>query len=221
MTRRAFVTTLIATSLMGGAPAATAAAAPEVVTVDVGARVKAVDHAASGSLYGIADEARPPDALIAPLKPKNFTQMAPRGGQLPNGEATPIGDALKVAPKAARNGATVTIRMPDIYPNFPYRWVSMDDWRAKVRQQVNDRLASGAPNIYAYEIWNEPNWTWDTAAAGPFDDAWAVTYSEIRGLDAATPIMGPSIDRWDAPWMRRFLTNAKASGDPSAGHLLA
>jgi len=138
--------------------------------------------------------------------------MAPRGGQLPNGETAPTGDSLKVAPIAARHGATVTIRMPDIYPNFPYRWVSMEDWRAKVRQQVGDRLASAAPNIYAYEIWNEPNWTWDTEAAGPFDDAWAITHAEIRALDTDTPIMGPSIDRWNASWMRRFLVNAKASG---------
>jgi carbohydrate binding protein with CBM35 domain len=102
--------------------------------------------------------------------------------------------------------------MPDIYPNFPYRWVSWDDWLGKVRQQVGDRLASGATNIYAYEIWNEPDWTWDTAAAGAFDDGWVRTFRQIRDLDPATPIMGPSISLWDAAWMRRFLTNAKATG---------
>jgi hypothetical protein len=165
--RAARVIALLGTaSAVAGSPAASAWAAPEVVTVDVAQRVKPADQAASGSLYGLAEEGRPPDALIAPLKPKNFTQMAPNGGQLPNGETQPTGDALKVAPIAARHGATVTVRMPDIYPNFPYRWVSWEDWLDKVRQQVGDRLASGASNIYAYEIWNEPDWTWDTAA-GP------------------------------------------------------
>jgi hypothetical protein len=201
-----------AVSALAGWSAATAAAAPEAITVDVAQRVKPVDRAASGSLYGLAEEGKPPDALIAPLKPKSFTQMAPNGGQLPNGETQPTGDALKVAPIAARHGTTVTIRMPDIYPNFPYRWVSWEDWLAKVRQQVGDRLASGAGNIYAYEIWNEPDWTWDTAAAGPFDDGWATTFRQIRDLDAATPILGPSISIWNASWMRRFLTNAKATG---------
>jgi hypothetical protein len=209
---RAILVLAGAAGALASGPAANAVAAPAVVTVDVAQHVKPVDQAASGALYGLAQEGKPPDALIAPLQPKNFTQMAPNGGQLPNGETQPTGDALKVAPIAARNGATVSIRMPDIYPNFPYRWVSWDDWLAKVRQQVDDRLASGARNVYAYEIWNEPDWTWDTAAAGPFDDGWATTFRQIRAFDETTPILGPSISIWNASWMRRFLTDAKATG---------
>jgi hypothetical protein len=185
---------------------------PPLLTVDLTDRFKPIDQAASGSLYGLAEDGRPPDALIAPVKPKMFTQMAPNGGQLPNGETTPTGDSLKVAPVAARHGATVTIRMPDIYPNFPYRWVSMDDWLGKVRQQVRDRLASGATNIYGYELWNEPDWTWDTARAGDFNAGWALTYQAIRALDQQTAIVGPSFSVWDDNRIRGFLTAAKASG---------
>ena len=36
----------------------------------------------------------------------------------------PTGDALKVAPLATGAGAQEYVRMPDIYPNFPYGWVS-------------------------------------------------------------------------------------------------
>jgi len=179
--------------------------------IDLSQPYRPVTRVASGMLYGLAEEGRPDDRWIAPLKPKNFTQMAPGGQQLPNGETAPTGDALVVAPIADRHGATVTIRMPDIYPDFPYRWVDWNDWLAKVDAIVGARLASGADNIYAYEIWNEPNWTWDTAKAGPFFAGWKQTYDRIRMLDPDTPIMGPSITHYDENYLRDFLTYCKAN----------
>lgn len=177
-----------------------------VLTVDLAHTYRPVTHVASGMLYGLADEGRPADEMIAAIKPKNFTQMAPNGIHLPNEESTPTGDALKVAPIAARHGATVTIRMPDIYPTFPYRWVSWDDWYAKVTSMVKATLNSGATNIYAYEIWNEPDWTWNTAKAGPFTVGWKRTYDLIRALDPNTRIMGPSISQYNENFLRIFLT---------------
>ena len=185
-----------------------AAVAPQF-TVDLSNQYRTATHVASGSLYGLAEDGRPTDALIGPTKPKMFTQMAPNGGQLPNGETSPIGDALVLAPVAARNGASVMIRMPDIYPDFPYKWVSWADWYSKVDTMVNARIASGATNIYGYELWNEPNWTWDTAKAGAFNDGWKNTYLRVKTLDTTTKIVGPSIDKYDATWMSNFLTYAK------------
>jgi len=182
------------------------------LTVDLADRYRPVTHVASGALYGLAEEGRPADSLIAPIKPKMFTQMAPEGGQLPNGESTPIGDALKVADIADRNGATVTIRMPDIYPNFPYQWVSWDDWYSKVEAMVSARLESEADNIYAYELWNEPDWTWDTANAGSFLEGWEKTYDKVRELDSDTPIMGPSYSIFNETWIRSFLSYCKENG---------
>ncbi|WP_219641708.1 CBM35 domain-containing protein [Cohnella sp. CFH 77786] len=182
------------------------AAVPPQFTVDLSNQYRPVTHAASGSLYGLADEGRPADSLIGPTKPKMFTQMAPNGQQLPNGETAPTGDALKVSPIAKRNGASVTIRMPDIYPNFPYQWVSWADWYAKVDSIVNARLASGATNIYGYELWNEPDGTWNTSAAGSFNDGWKNTYLRIKTRDTTTKIIGPSITQYNETWLRNFLT---------------
>jgi hypothetical protein len=83
--------------------------------------------------------------------------MAPGGKQLPNGEPGPGGDALVVAPEAAKAGAKVVVRMPDWYPNFPYKWVGWSDWLSAVDQQTASVKASGATNIAAYELWNEPD----------------------------------------------------------------
>lgn len=179
-------------------------------TVDVASPLKPVDHAASGALYGIANPGWPPDSLVAPIHPKNFTQMAPGGGQLPNGETVPVGDALVVAPVAAKAGASVTIRLPDTFPSFPYIWQGEDFWEKAIDRVVSATVKANPQNIYAYEIWNEPDWTWQ-AGWGDFDAEWAKTYRRIRGLDAGRPIMGPSLSKWDEGWMRRFLTGAIAS----------
>jgi hypothetical protein len=61
-------------------------------------------------------------------------------------------------------------------------------------------------------LWNEPDGTWDTTHAGPFDAGWARTYQEVRSKDTKTPIQGPSYSHWNQSWMSQFLTDAKASG---------
>lgn len=185
--------------------------AAATLNVDLGAPIKPVDHAASGALYGLAAPGWPAEDWIAPLHPKNFTQMAPGGGQLPNGETAPVGDALVVAPIAARAGASVTIRMPDVFPTFPYVWSDAAFWAAEVDRIARETVAAAPGNIYAYEIWNEPDWTWKPAW-GDFNAVWAQTFHALRAIDAKTPILGPSATHFDADWFRQFLTAATASG---------
>ncbi|MFF4832980.1 RICIN domain-containing protein [Streptomyces sp. NPDC001315] len=206
-------TALAATATaLTGAPAHAAPTASTTLVVNANQTLRSVTHVATGSLYGLADGGTPADSLVQPLKPNTFVQMAPGGKQLPNGEPAPAGDSLVVASKAARAGAKVVVRMPDWYPNFPYKWVSWSDWLSAVDTQVASVKSSGATNISAYELWNEPDWTWDTANAGAFDAGWARTYKEVRAKDTATPIQGPSHSAWNQSWMSQFLTDAKASG---------
>ncbi|MEU6510081.1 RICIN domain-containing protein [Streptomyces sp. NPDC046942] len=200
------------TALAAGAPAQAVPTSTTTLVVDAGQTLRPVTHVATGSLYGLADDTTPADSLVTPLKPNTFVQMAPGGSQLPNGEPKPAGDALVVAPKAARAGAKVVVRMPDWYPNFPYKWVSWSDWLSAVDKQVASVRSSGAGNIAAYELWNEPDWTWDTTHAGSFDAGWTRTYKEVRSKDAGTPIQGPSYSSWNQSWMSQFLTDAKANG---------
>ncbi|KAB8183562.1 hypothetical protein FH610_020505 [Microbispora catharanthi] len=146
------------------------------------------------------------------MKVNSLTQPAPGVGQRPNGQP-PGGDSLLVAPQATRVGAGEYIRMPDIYPNFPYQWVSWDDWLAKVNTMVRARLnATSVTNIEGWELWNEPNWTWNTSAAGSFNDGWTRTYRAVRALDTTTPIVGPSIAYYNRSWLSSFLSSAKAAG---------
>ncbi len=151
------------------APAATAAT---TLVVDANQPFRPVTHVASGALYGLDTAAIPADSLVEPLHPNTFVQMAPGGKQLPNGESVPGGDSLAVAPEAAAAGAKVVVRMPDWYPTFPYQWVSWSNWLSAVDTQVKAVLAARDSNISAFELWNEPDHTWNTTAAGPFDAGW-------------------------------------------------
>ena len=211
--RRAALGAVVLTAAALGitAPAQAAPASATTLVVSADQTLRPVTHAASGSLYGLDTASVPADSLVEPLKPNTFVQMAPGGSQLPNGESTPGGDALVVAPEAAKAGAKVVVRMPDWYPNFPYKWVSWSDWLAAVDKQVASVHSSGATNISAYELWNEPDGTWDTSAAGAFDDGWSRTYKEVRAKDTGTPIQGPSFATYTDSKMKTFLQDAIAN----------
>jgi hypothetical protein len=206
--RAAILTTL--TVLGTGAFAVPAHAAGNTLTVNAGTVVRPVTQVASGGLYGVDTGNKPPLTQMYPLRMNHFTQPPPGGQQLGNGATTPCCDGLQVAGKVTSAGARQFFRLPDIYPNFPYRWVSWADWESKVRTMVNARVnATGVTNVDGYELWNEPDWTWNTASAGAFNDGWTRTYRLIRTLDTITPIVGPSHSAYNHAWMLAFLTNAK------------
>ena len=210
--RVAVAAVVVAGSALAAAVTSSAASAATTLVVDANQPFRTVTHVASGGLYGLDTASVPADSLVEPLHPNTFVQMAPGGKQLPNGESAPGGDALVVAPEAAAAGAKVVVRMPDWYPNFPYQWVSWSNWLSAVDTQVKAVVASGDSNISAFELWNEPDWTWNTSAAGAFDAGWARTFKEVRADDPSAVIQGPSYSAWNASWMTTFLTDAKASG---------
>lgn len=201
------------TAIAAGVVAAPAHAAGNTLTVNVGTVVRPVTQVAAGGLYGVDTGNKPPLAQLYPLRMNHFTQPPPGGQQLGNGATSPCCDGLQVAGKVTNAGARQFYRLPDIYPNFPYRWISWADWESKVRTMVQARVnAGGATNVDGYELWNEPDWTWNTAAAGSFNDGWTRTFRLIRSLDTITPIVGPSHSRYDHNWMVNFLTHARNTG---------
>ncbi|WP_433040234.1 CBM35 domain-containing protein [Dactylosporangium sp. CS-033363] len=207
------ILTTLATAAATGVPATPAHAAGNTLTVNVGTVVRPVTQVASGGLYGVDTGGKPPLAQLYPLRMNHFTQPPPGGQQLGNGATQPCCDGLQVAGKVTSAGARQFYRLPDIYPNFPYRWVSWADWESKVRTMVSARVnASGVTNVDGYELWNEPDWTWNTSAAGSFNAGWTRTFQLIRSLDSVTPIAGPSHSQYNHGWMVDFLTNARNTG---------
>ncbi|RPF22224.1 CBM35 domain-containing protein [Myceligenerans xiligouense] len=210
---RRVLSRVCALALLVGAsltPALPASAAGNTLTVDVGDVVRPVTHVASGGLYGVGSDSEPTSDQLLPLSPISFTQPPPGTTHLGNGATEPCCDALDVTGNITRAGAQQFIRMPDIYPSFPYQWQGWADWEDKVRTMVQDRLdATWATNIQGWEIWNEADWTWDTAAAGSWHDGWTRTYRLIRTMDTVTPIVGPGDSHYSHDRMLAFLTHAR------------
>ena len=208
--RRTAATTATLTVLALLTTTVPAQAAGNTLTVNVGTVVRPVTHVASGGLYAVDTGTKPPLSQMYPLKLNHLTQPPPGGRQLGNGATQPCCDGLQVAGKVTSGGAQQFYRMPDIYPNFPYRWISWADWESKVRTMVQARVNAGSvTNVDGWELWNEPDWTWNTAAAGSFLAGWTRTHRLIRTLDTVTPIVGPSHSYYNHTWMVDFLTNAK------------
>ena len=174
------------------------------MTVDLSTTVRPVTHAASGSLYG-ALETQPADVngLIAPLHPNVFNNPASDVQQ-------PIGDAIVVAGRVAAIGGKVSVRLADWFPSWPYKFTTMTDWFDKLGQTVSRRKSANLTNIYAYEIWNEPNGTWTNTSIA-FNDFWRQTYAELRQLDPTIKITGPSISYYNQSYLQGFLSYCKTN----------
>jgi hypothetical protein len=194
-------------------PAAPATAAGDTLVVDAAQSIRPVTYVGAGGLYALATATDPAPGLLTPLRLKQHTQPAPGVQQLGNGATTPTGDIIKTAPQFTRDGAQSYARMPDVYPNFPYRWISWQDWESKIDTMVKARIdATSTTNINGWELWNEPDWTWDTTNAGPFNDGWNRTFKRVKLQDTVTPIVGPSYSKYYPEMMRSFMAQAKANG---------
>ncbi|MFD0733707.1 LamG-like jellyroll fold domain-containing protein [Planotetraspora mira] len=198
----AALTIAAAGTAITASPASAAPTPASTLVVSADKPFRPVTHVATGSLYGLADDATPSDDLVKAIKPNTFVQMAVGGRQQAKG------DVLVVADKAARAGAKVVNRLSDYYAGWPYQF-SWATWPTVVEQQVKAVQASGATNMVAYELWNESDNTW-LASNGTYEDFWTKTFRQVRSLDPTTPIQGPSFSD-NINDMQNFLENAVAT----------
>lgn len=178
------------------------------MTVDCSNVLREVTHCASGSLYGITENI-PADVnnLVAPLNP--YVMRNPARGS--NGNQHPYGDAILVAKRLASvPSAKISIDLADMLPGWPYQWPGMTSWINQVTSFIADKKASGLNNFYGYEIWNEPDGTWNTAN-GTFNDMWKQTYNTIRANDPNAKIIGPCDSYYNRSKMSSFLSFCKAN----------
>ena len=181
------------------------------LVIDAGTVVRPVTRVGSGFLYGLSDPNTPPVSIMQPLHINTVRQPPPGTEHRPNGVPAPVGDTLVIAANAKAVGARITVDMADIYDGFPYNWGGWTDWLARVDKMVAAAKArTDITNIYAWEPWNEPDWTW-SSSAGSWNDGWTRTYQQLRKSTSA-PIMGPSFSYWSDSLMRSFLSSAKAAG---------
>ena len=102
-----------------------------------------------------------------------------------SGHQQPLGDALQVAKVKCFIGVLFSIRLSDILPGWPYRFLvyrfpGLDNWLNEVKSFIADKKQSDLTNWYGYEIWNEPDDTWKDPNGLNFNDLWKNSYDDFK-----------------------------------------
>jgi hypothetical protein len=202
--RIAGVTALLV-ALSATLPPVTAAAAPSQLTVDLSVNTGALRYGATGFLYGLGDEGIPNETMLAAIKPQVAAQKAPDGLQHPNG------DALRVAPMFKRAGGRhIEIYMQDIYPNWPYDNLGINDYLSKVDTIARKVVADPNRTFYVYVPFNEPDLIWyGGQLTGRFLTDWRTVVQRIKSIDPGARIAGPGFSSYRSGELRAFLTFAR------------
>jgi hypothetical protein len=186
----------------------TAGAAPSQLVVDLGVDTGALRYGATGFLYGLGDEGIPNETMLAALNPRVTAQKAPDGLQHPNG------DALKIAPMFKRaGGREIQIYMQDIYQNWPYENLGINDYLSKVDVMVRKVVADPHRASYVYVPFNEPDGIWySSELRGRFLADWKTVYQRIRSIDPGARIAGPGFSNYRSGDLRAFLQYSRDNG---------
>ncbi len=200
-----FGAALLVAALVIVLPSGAASAAPSQLTVDLAANTGALRYGATGFLYGLGDEGIPNETMLAALKPQVAAQKAPDGLQHPNG------DALKVAPMFKRAGGRhIEIYLQDVYPNWPYDNLGLNDYLGKVDTIARKVVADPNRTFFVYVPFNEPDWIWYSGQiTGRFLNDWRTVVQRIRAIDPGARIAGPGFTHYMPNEMRAFMTFAK------------
>ncbi|WP_458460650.1 carbohydrate-binding protein [Paenibacillus sp.] len=190
-------------------------AASQQMVVDLSTETGDIKHGATGFLYGLGDEGIPTDNMLAPIKPQGTGQKAPDGLQHPNG------DALKIAPQFFRNqGKEIQIYMQDIYKEWPYENLGIQDYLSKADTIVNQVKNDPYYGKYVYVPFNEPDGNWypnilnynssnGATDRQKFFEDWKLVFNNIRSLDPNAQIAGPNLTHYHAQFHEDFMNYAK------------
>jgi hypothetical protein len=211
MGTRAVVGIVVGAVALAGAPARAAD-----FTVDLSQRTGPVRHGGNGALYGLSDDGVPSDNLLAPLKIRSIGQKAPNGLQHPNGDALVVADAF-----LRTGGDYIQVYMQDIYAQWPYEDLGIQDYLPKVDQITRAVVASPHRSHFVYVPFNEPDQIWyglntgDAASYARNRDRfladWTTVYRRIRAIDPQARIAGPNEASYDTRFLPDFLAYAKAN----------
>ncbi|WP_416982625.1 cellulosome protein [Streptomyces sp. T028] len=170
-------------------------------------------HGANGALYGLSDDGVPGDAVLAPLKITGISQKPEGGAQHPNG------DALTVARSFFRNGGDINVLLQDVYAQWPYEDLGIDDHLARVGTIVEEISARPDRDRFVYVPFNEPDQIWyHLDAADPaeyeanrdrFLRDWRTVYRRIRAIHPDARIAGPNEAAYHARLLSDFLAFAR------------
>ena len=183
------------------------APAPTELTVDISSPTGRITHGAAGWLYGQAAPGIPTVNMMEPLQPQVSAQKPPDGLQ------HPMGDAMLVAPGYfAAGGKQMQIYMQDIYPDWPYNELGLQDYLKKTDVIAHRVVADPNRGRLVYVPFNEPDNNWYGYTGDQLErflHDWTAVYREIRSIDATTKIAGPGFEHYRSATYLAFLKFAR------------
>ena len=132
-----------------------------------------------------------PTPCCSRCKLNTLTQPAPGVGQRPNGQP-PGGDALLVAPRRPGSAPPSTSGCPTSTPTSRTGGSAGPTGSPRWTPRCTTRLAAtGTSNINGWELWNEPDCTWNTGRGGSFNAGWVTHLPAGPGRGHADPDRRP------------------------------
>ncbi len=174
--------------------------------VDLGVPRGPLKYGAVGFLYGLGNDDIPSQNMLAPLKAQVAAQKPEGGLQHPNGDALNVSNTYKAA-----GGREIEIYIQDIYSNWPYEELGMEDLLNKVELVMHQVMASPNRAMFSYVPFNEPDQIWynKTDKKQKFFEDWKTVVWKIKAIDPSARIVGPNFARYDSGVYRDFLSFAK------------
>jgi hypothetical protein len=192
---------LASTRLSTGAPV------PTELVIEISSPTGRITHGAAGWLYGQAAPGIPTINMMEPLYPQVSAQKPPDGLQ------HPMGDAMLVAPGYfAAGGKRMQIYMQDIYSDWPYNDLGLQDYLKKVDLIAHRIAADPHRDRFVYVPFNEPDNNWYGYTGEQLErflQDWRTVYREIRSIDATAKIAGPGFEHYRSATYLAFLKFAK------------
>ncbi len=178
----------------------------EVLTIDASQELGKVRHGATGFLYGLGDPGIPSQQVLNALHPSVVAQKAPNGLQHPNGDAFVVAEQFFAA-----GGKELQIYMQDIYKQWPYEKLGLNDYLPKIQQMVEMGKSSPYHEKLVYVPLNEPDVIWynDNIYFRDFCADWKKCYDTIKEIDYSARVAGPNTTIYNERFMERFLKFCK------------
>lgn len=183
---------------------------PESMTaeliVDLSSNTGALKYGASGFLYGLGNAGIPSINMLAPLKPQVVAQKPEGGLQHPNGDAFNVAATFQVA-----GGREIEIYIQDMYPDWPYTFLGLDNYLGIVERVVRQVAQHSARGRFSFVPFNEPDNIWYNKSDKKdiFFQDWKTVYRKIKSVDAVARIVGPNFANYDSAVYREFLAFAR------------
>jgi hypothetical protein len=233
--KRILITLSAATALAAAinAPANSALASSQTVTVNFASTAGTANGVGSGFLYGLSqDGTGPDDGLLASLAPTSGRGGGARlsgGGWIGDGYTDEAGFTARIDSAIGQakrlNGlpthARYDLLVSDLYgadttepgnTTFPCANGNCANWISFIDDVVADVQAAGV-NVN-YDIWNEPDngSFWAPGYAGTqYFQMWDSGVNEIRRLVPSASIVGPSVSNFNNNYITEFLSHVKSA----------